>query len=253
LAKTTIVLPVLARDEEPEATTQESMFNFVRLSDGGPRRLPGPRSEIHIIAEIAHRVLGQTSGVDWHEMQQSNTIRTWISKVVPGYEAIEKIADTGKEFQVGGRTYHAPRFNTPSGKAALVSHKLPVLTQLGDNQLRLMTVRSEGQFNTVVYEDYDLYRHQERRDIILMHSKDMERMGLENDDLVTVSSETGQMKNILARAFDEIRDGNAMMYYPESNVLVPRTVDPQSRTPMFKNILVTISKQTTHGNLPVLR
>ena len=38
LAAETIVLPVLARDEEPEPTTQESMFNYVRLSDGGPRR-----------------------------------------------------------------------------------------------------------------------------------------------------------------------------------------------------------------------
>ena len=30
-----------------------------------------------------------------------------------------------------------------------------------------MTVRSEGQFNTVVYEDYDLYRGVDRRDVIL--------------------------------------------------------------------------------------
>src|SRR5262249_36218695 len=37
-ARETLVLPVLARDEEPEATTQESMFNFVRLSDGGRPR-----------------------------------------------------------------------------------------------------------------------------------------------------------------------------------------------------------------------
>ena len=250
LAKTTIVLPVLARDEEPEPTTQESMFNYVRLSDGGPRRLPGPRSEVSIIAEIGRRVLGNSTPVDWEQMQQSNTIRHWISKVVPGYEEIETIEKTGKEFQVGGRTYHTPRFNTPDGRAKLFTHKLPDLTQLAENQLRMMTVRSEGQFNTVVYEDYDLYRNQDRRDVILINPQDMERMGLSNDQLVTVSSETGRMHNILARSFDEIRDGNAMMYYPESNVLVPRTVDPQSRTPMFKNILVTISKQLSlakHG------
>ena len=30
-----IILPVAARDEEPEPTTQESMFNFVRYSEGG--------------------------------------------------------------------------------------------------------------------------------------------------------------------------------------------------------------------------
>jgi hypothetical protein len=51
------------------------------------------------------------------------------------------------------------------------------------------------------------------------------------------------MHNILARPFEEIRDGNAMMYYPESNVLVPRVVDPQSRTPNFKNIVVSITRQ----------
>jgi len=176
-------------------------------------------------------------------MQKTNTIRHWISKVVPGYEEIDTIAKTGKEFQVGGRTYHTPKFNTKDGRAKLLTHPLPNLTQLADNQLRMMTVRSEGQFNTVVYEDYDLYRHQDRRDVILINPDDMKRMGLEHDQLVTVSSETGRMHNMLARAFEEIRSGNAMMYYPESNVLVPRTVDPQSRTPMFKNILVTISKQ----------
>ncbi len=40
-----------------------------------------------------------------------------------------------------------------------------------------MTVRSEGQFNTVVYEEEDLYRGQERRDLILMHPEDLSRLG----------------------------------------------------------------------------
>src|SRR5947208_1089307 len=34
-AETAIIVPVLARDEESQAPTQESMFNFVRLSEGG--------------------------------------------------------------------------------------------------------------------------------------------------------------------------------------------------------------------------
>ena len=55
--KTTLILPVLARDEEPEPTTQESMFSFVRLSEGGLSRYPGPKSEVKIIAEIAEKVL----------------------------------------------------------------------------------------------------------------------------------------------------------------------------------------------------
>jgi molybdopterin-dependent oxidoreductase alpha subunit len=243
LAKETIVLPVLARDEEPEPTTQESMFNYVRLSDGGPKRLPGPRSEVHVIAQIAKLTLGKSEAIDWEQMEQTNTIRHWISKVVPGYEALDTIATTKQEFQVGGRTFHKAKFNTPDGRATLVVHELPEITPLAQNQLRLMTVRSEGQFNTVVYEDYDLYRHQERRDVILMHPEDLSKMGLVHDQKVTVTSSTGTMHHILARGYEDIRAGSAMMYYPESNVLVPRVVDPKSRTPMFKNILVTIAKE----------
>src|SRR3954470_3117067 len=56
LARETIILPVLARDEEPQSTTQESMFNYIRLSDGGPKRHEGTRSEIDVIASIAERV-----------------------------------------------------------------------------------------------------------------------------------------------------------------------------------------------------
>lgn len=244
LAKSTIVLPVLARDEEPEPTTQESMFNYVRLSDGGPKRYPGPRSEVHIIAEIGKRVLADKAGVDWASMERTNTIRHWIAKVVPGYEAIDQIADSKQEFQVAGRTFHEPHFKTANGKAKMFAHELPEIAPLEPNQLRMMTVRSEGQFNTVVYEDYDLYRHQDRRDVILMHPEDLHRMGLSEDELVTIASETGRMENILARSFEEIREGNAMMYYPEANVLVPRSVDPQSKTPTFKNIRVSIYKQS---------
>ncbi|MCE9554220.1 MAG: hypothetical protein K8T91_12710 [Planctomycetes bacterium] len=103
-----------------------------------------------------------------------------------------------------------------------------------------MTVRSEGQFNTVVYEDYDLYRGQDRRDIILLHPDDIARLGLQAEQRVTVRSETGAMPNILVRSFPEIRAGNALMYYPEANVLVTRSVDPLSKTPAFKNVLVTL-------------
>ena len=50
-----LILPVTARDEEWSPTTQESMFNYVRMSDGGPQRHVGPRSEVDIIAELAEQ------------------------------------------------------------------------------------------------------------------------------------------------------------------------------------------------------
>jgi molybdopterin-dependent oxidoreductase alpha subunit len=241
LAKSFIILPVLARDEEPEPTTQESMFNYIRLSDGGPRRLPGPRSEVDVIAELGSRVCPEAVGIDWQAMRKASTIRSWIAAVVPGYEQIETIDQTKKEFVVEGRVLHQPKFPTSDGRAILHVHKLPDLIGTAAGELRMMTARSEGQFNTVVYEEEDLYRNQDRRDVILMHPDDLGRLGLKHDQRVTVRSATGEMTGLLARGYEKIRQGNALTYYPESNVLVPRQVDPQSRTPTFKNIVVTVS------------
>ncbi len=240
LSRETIILPVLARDEEPQPTTQESMFNYVRLSDGGPRRLPGPRSEVEVIATIGQRLLPDAAGIDWQAMRQTATIRHWIGQVIPGYEKIGEIDQSKQEFQIGGRTFHQPRFPTADGKAVLHVHQLPELKGTGDRELRLMTVRSEGQFNTVVYEEEDVYRHQERRDVILMHPDDLKRFTLTHDQAVTVRSETGGLSGIHARGFDQIRSGNALMYYPECNVLVARHADPKSKTPAFKGVVVWI-------------
>jgi molybdopterin-dependent oxidoreductase alpha subunit len=243
LAAETIILPVRARDEEPQPTTQESMFSFVRLSDGGPARLEGPRSEIEIIAHLARQILGDGGPIDWREMENSSEIRRAIAQIVPGWEQIATIDRTKTEFQIPGRTFHTPQFNTPNGRARLPCHELPELAG-GDRELRLMTVRSEGQFNTVVYEDYDLYRGIDRRDVILLHSDDVARLGFAEDQFITVSSDVGRLDNIRVRTFDKIKAGNALMYYPEANVLVPRTLDPQSKTPAFKNILVRLAART---------
>lgn len=247
LADETLILPVLARDEEPQATTQESMFNFVRLSDGGPSRLSGPRSEVEVIAELGERVLGSSGPIDWTSMRDTGHIRQAISQVVPGFEKLADIGQTKEEFQIAGRTFHTPKFPTETGRASLHVHRLPEL--LGrEGALRLMTVRSEGQFNTVVYEDEDLYRGQDRRDIILMNPADLARLGVAYDQRVSVVSETGRLDHVLARGFDEIRAGNALMYFPEANILVSRGTDALSKTPAFKGVVIWIEKTPVATN-----
>ena len=52
-----IVLPILVRDEEKQGTTQESMFNYVRLSAGGFDRIPDLLSEVDIVGRIAAAVI----------------------------------------------------------------------------------------------------------------------------------------------------------------------------------------------------
>lgn len=249
LARETLVLPVLARDEEPTPTTQESMFSFVRLSDGGPARHEGPRSEVSILAELAHRVMGDAGPIAWSQWTDTNRIRQAIGAIVPGWEQVADIDRTKKEFQIPGRRLDAPRFPTPDGRARMHVTPLPV-AEVAPGQLRLMTVRSEGQFNTVVYEEYDLYRGQDRRDIVLVHPTDLERLGLAGEALVTVRSEVGVLERIVARAYEYIRPGNALMYYPEANVLVPRHVDPLSKTPAFKHVLITLEPAAAHSASP---
>jgi molybdopterin-dependent oxidoreductase alpha subunit len=238
----TLILPVLARDEEVQKTTQESMFNFVRLSDGGQVRRAGPRSEVDIIAEIGRRVLGDSGPVNWQDLKQHCQVRQRIAQVIPGYAPVGTIDQTKQEFVLPGRTIHQPHFHTTTGKAHFRVAPLPALRG-ADRELRLMTVRSEGQFNTVVYEEEDIYRGQERRDVILLHRQDIDRLGLHVDQRVTVRSSVGAMPHILVRKFD-IRAGNALMYYPEANILVPTTTDPQSKTPAFKSVLITIEPET---------
>ncbi|MFQ5414824.1 MAG: FdhF/YdeP family oxidoreductase [Phycisphaerae bacterium] len=236
--KETLILPVLARDEEHEPTTQESMFNFVRLSDGGARRHTGPRSEVALVAGIARGVLGDDGPIDWRSMERHGRIRDAIAAVVPGYGRIGAIDETRREFQIDGRTFHRPVFPTPSRKARMHVTQIPALN-VPDGQLRLMTIRSEGQFNTVVYEDEDLYRHQDRRDVILMNTADIDRFGLAADQRVVVRSAVGELNGIIVRPY-AIRAGNAAMYFPEANVLVPRAVDTESRTPAYKAVMVTV-------------
>ncbi len=237
-ARQTMILPMLVRDEEPQPTTQESMFSYVRLSDGGPRRYDGPRGEVETIARIARGVLGDGGPIDWASLQEHRNVRRMIGAVVPGYEKIASIDETRAEFHVGGRTFHEPTFATPSGRANFHVVPLPRAIVNG-GELRLMTLRSEGQFNTVVYEDDDFYRGQDRRDVILMNATDIAHLGLQADQRVTVRSAAGEFRGAMVREA-AIRTGNAAMYYPEANVLVPAEADPESRTPAFKSVAITV-------------
>lgn len=237
--KTTLILPVKARDEESQPTTQESMFNYVRLSDGGPERYSGPRSEVDVLSSLARLVLPSGGPVKWEELSDHESIRQLIARLIPHLEPMAEIGASKQEFEIPGRVLHRPKFGTASGRARFRAHPIPQLPVLAEDEFRLMTGRSEGQFNTVVYEDYDLYRGQERRDVILLNSSDIERLGLQPDQPLEVRSDAGTMSGVVVRPF-EIAAGCALMYYPEANVLIGRQTDPRSRTPAFKSTTVRI-------------
>ena len=239
-ARTTIVLPVLARDEEPESTTQESMFNFVRLSDGGTPAVDGEmRSEVAILSDLAQRILPRDR-FDWSMITSHDSLRRAIADTVPGYGAVGEIGTTKKEFEIPNRVFHEGVFPTASGRAQFRHVEIPHVKRPVDGFM-LMTIRSEGQFNSVVYDEEDLYRGTTRRDVVMMSPIDVARLGLREGDAVTVRSATGSLDVVVAEV--DIRAGNTAMYYPEANVLVDRTLDPESLTPAFKSVAIKVERR----------
>lgn len=237
------ILPIRVRDEEQQATTQESMFNFLRMSDGGFNRIPTLWSEVDIISSLAQQVIDRKQ-MDFAEFQRHDRIRHAIAKLVPGFAELALIDASKQEFHIEGRHLTQPEFSTPSGKARFAlppSPKRPAAATPSHQQFTLTSVRSEGQFNTIIYNETDVYRRQSSRKVLFMHNADMQRLQLQEDDLVDVSNSTGVMEDLRIAPYD-IKPGNVMTYFPEANVLVPQTCDPRSRTPAFKSVRVTIQR-----------
>ena len=107
-----------------------------------------------------------------------------------------------------------------------------------EGEFKLMTLRAEGQFNTVVYEDEDLYRGNTHRNVVMLSASDAKKLGVREGDRMVVESEAGSM--MVAASLIDIRPGNLAMYYPEANALVPQKLDQRSRTPAFKSIDVRL-------------
>lgn len=233
-----LILPVTARDEEWEPTTQESMFNFVRLSDGGIRRIAEARPESAVIGEIAARALPGYP-VDFRAFARHRRIREAIAAIVPGMEDLADIDVAKKEFHIRGRLLHEPRFATPSGRARFITRPTPRAG--ADAPFMLTTARSEGQFNSIVYEEKDAYRLTDTRWAVLLNAEDIAALGLAPGDACDIRSAQGEMRGVKLFAFG-LRRGDAMAYYPEANVLTSTAIDPRSRTPGFKATPVWIER-----------
>jgi len=239
------ILPVRVRDEEQQATTQESMFNFLRLSDGGFDRIPSLQSEVALVSALAQRVIDREI-FDFTEFTRHDSIRRAIAVLIPGFEKMAHIDASREEFHIAGRHLDQPVFATPTGKAnfapppkaqAVRSTTAQKPAQSAD--FMLTSVRSEGQFNTIIYSEADVYRRQTHRKVLFMHRDDIHRLQLKENDLVDVSNATGTMRNLHLAAYD-IKAGNVMTYFPEANILVPQTCDQRSRTPAFKSVEVSV-------------
>lgn len=238
-----LILPVAARDEEWQPTTQESMFNYVRLSDGGITRLANVQPEVKILCDFAQQLLPDCP-VKFKQFNQHDSIRAAIAATIPGMAELKDIAQTKQEFSVKNRLLAEPKFNTASGKAAFITSTNPPTPMSHEFPFVLASVRSEGQFNSIIYEESDSYRGTDTRWSVMMNSEDMAERGIAEGDCVDISSSHGEMQKLKVFAFHLPR-GNVLAYYPEANVLIGTAHDPRSKTPAFKSVAVKLVKATT--------
>ncbi|WP_199554272.1 FdhF/YdeP family oxidoreductase [Sandaracinobacteroides hominis] len=234
-----LILPVTARDEEWEPTTQESMFNYVRLSDGGIRRHAHTRPESVVLADLAQRLM-PASPIDWPSFARHRELRQAIAAVLPEMAELADIDVARQEFHIRGRLLHTPEFHTADGKAHFACRPTPA-PRTG---LTLATIRSEGQFNTIIYEERDSYRATTDRWTILMREADIAAHGFQPGDRADLVSSQGRMKSVRLQAFD-VSPGTVLAYYPEANILTATDTDPRSKTPAFKATPVRLEPAST--------
>lgn len=204
------------------------------------------KSETAIICELAYRVLGNKTSVNWLELRDNyDKIRDLIAQVIDGFENFNEKIRQSAGFYLPNNA-RDQKFNTHSGKAHFTINPTSALrTQPGEYVM--MTIRSHDQFNTTIYGLNDRYRgiHNERR-VIFMNLADIQTAGLKERDVVDLFSHYKGVERT-ARQFIvvpyDIPRGNVATYFPETNSLVP--IDEyadKSYTPISKSVVIRLKK-----------
>ena len=151
-------------------------------------------SEPKIVAELAKATLAPNPKLDWDAwVADYALVRDAIERTYP-----EQFKDFNRRmFEPGGFPRPLParerKWKTPNGKANFTVPKFTVNPPSeADGVYELMTMRADGQFNTTIYNEDDRFRGiYGGRYVVLMNAEDMEEIGLEQGDLVTLSTECG--------------------------------------------------------------
>jgi anaerobic selenocysteine-containing dehydrogenase len=118
----------------------------------------------------------------------------------------------------------------------------------GHDVLRLITLRSNDQFNTTIYGYHDRFRGIDgTRMVVLMNRDDIGRLGLAEGEQVSLrtASKDGirrEMSGFRVTPYN-IPVGCIGAYYPEANALLPLWHYAEgSKTPAAKSIPVTVMR-----------
>ena len=114
--------------------------------------------------------------------------------------------------------------------------------------LRLMTLRSDDQFNTTIYSLDDRFRRiKGTRRVLLMHPRDIARLGFAAGDAVTATTAVNDGITREASALTivpySVPPGSVGGYFPELNPLIPLWHHAkESQVPAAKSIPIRLRK-----------
>ena len=252
------LLPPLSRIEidrqatGPQVLTMEDSLACVHASRGV--RIPASkhlRSEIRIIAEIARRTLDANPLVPWDAWADDySLIRDQVAVTYPEifYDYNGRMQDPGGFHRVVAARQRV--WKTKNGRANFVTPKgldedldMP---DVGTETLRMMTLRSNDQFNTTVYGYHDRFRGiKGTRMVVLMNRDDIDRMGLKEGQEVRIAAAASdgvkrEMAGFRVTPYN-VPAGCCGTYYPEANALIPLWHYAEgSKVPAAKSVPVRI-------------
>ena len=260
--KTCYLLPCLGRIEldrqadGPQTVTMEDSFSRIYGSRG--RATPAAEtllSEPAIVAGIAEATLAPNANAPWTEWTQDyGKIRDAIEETYP-----DQFARFNERLSVpGGFWKGVPAANrqwlTPSGKAEFNVPKAMNATgfDAAPGRMRLLTVRSNDQFNTTIYGYDDRFRGiKGTRMVAMMNRQDLAEMELKDGDTVHLVGDAkgpwgdnsdARIEGLRVVAYD-IPRGCIAGYYPELNALIPVAHHAEeSHVPAAKSVPVRVEK-----------
>jgi len=254
--KVAYLLPCLGRTEEDtqasgrQAVSMEDTFSCIQGSIG--LRKPASehlRSEVAIVAGLAKAALPANPKLRWDEWTGDyRLIRDQIAETYAEqfHDFNERMFTPGGFYR--GNSARERVWKTESGKAEFTVPDTLSSTGFEDapGRYRLLTLRSNDQFNTTIYGYSDRLRGIEgTRDVLLMNPGEIERAGLSEGQMVSLVSDAddGTHREVgpLKVTPFKLPDGCLAAYYPEMNPLIPLSHhDVQSKTPAAKSVPVRI-------------
>ena len=253
------ILPCLGRIEidvqasGPQAVSMEDSTGCMHGSRGQVKPAsPHLLSEQKIVAELAKAALPAGSNtIPWDEwVADYSKVRDAIAATYPD---IFHDLNT-RMWKPGG--FHRPlparkrEWKTKTGKANFITPKsLAEDIDTPEDQrdiVQLITLRSNGQFNTTVYNYDDRFRGiYGSRHVVLMNQNDIDRLGFKEGNLVALKTAVDdgverKVEGLRVVAYD-IPEGCIAGYYPECNPLLPLWHYAEgSKTPAAKSIPVRV-------------